>query len=271
MDVDVDWFNLLFTKSESTVQQRPCCCEHYAPQPQLRSQNGGYIPPPEFSPGTHRHLVRTLLCLQKNPRRIIIRQSAALPPILAGKLPMPTPLQITISFSPVSPLDTGTPTGCPLLYDHTTLRHAGGTSAEIGRERTSLAQRVREHYAQRRSGWRYPQACPTAIAHPTAPLRRRRFALGGLIRSLHARMSMHLVLAVHVFGAHAHLSSSHGYARSARSPTCTLGWQRRDVQRRALRCAGSRSTLRRRRTTPILPCPRPWPHPLFQRPHDRRF
>jgi hypothetical protein len=78
LDVDVDWFNLLFTKSKSTVQQRPCCCEHYSPQPQLRSQNGGYIPPQEFSLGTHRHpgLVRTLLCLQKNSRRIIIRQCA---------------------------------------------------------------------------------------------------------------------------------------------------------------------------------------------------
>ena len=190
-----------------------------------------------------------------------------------GSLVGPVPYY-PVQPSLVSPLDTETPTvqnpnRVPLsTYD---LRHAGGTSAEIGRERTSLAQRVREHYAQRRRGWRYPQACPTAIAHPTAPLRRRRFALGGLIRSLHARMSMHFVLAVHVFGAHAHLSSSHGYARSARSPTCTLGWQRRDVQRRALRCAGSRSTLRRRRTTPILPCPRPRPHPLFQRPHDRRF
>ncbi len=43
---------------------------------------------------------RTLLPMplseQKNPRRIMIRQSAALPAILAGKLPMPTSLQITM-------------------------------------------------------------------------------------------------------------------------------------------------------------------------------
>jgi hypothetical protein len=58
-------------------------------------------------------LAPEVLCLQKNPtrslRRIIIRQSAALPAILVGKckVPMLSPLQITIpghlATSPVRP------------------------------------------------------------------------------------------------------------------------------------------------------------------------
>ena len=59
---------------------------HLGPQrPQRRPRNGGYVPAPECSPCTRRHL---------EPAHIT-RQCAALQIILPGELPMPTPPHVT--------------------------------------------------------------------------------------------------------------------------------------------------------------------------------
>ena len=82
---------------------------HLGPQrPQRRPRNGSYVPAPEFSPCTRRHLELAH----------ITAQCAALPIILPGELPMPTPLHVTSASwnQPSLRPSTGLAPTCPLYY-----------------------------------------------------------------------------------------------------------------------------------------------------------
>ena len=78
-------------------------------RPQRRPRNGGCVPAPECSPCTRRHL---------EPAHIT-RQCAALPIILPGELPMPTPLHVTSASwnQPSLRPSTGLAPTCPLYLE----------------------------------------------------------------------------------------------------------------------------------------------------------